>query len=143
MKQPLLKTEHILYRGGDLLGINKPAGMPVHGSRILEDQPDTLLRMVRDKEGELVHAVHRLDRPVSGVILLTRSKHMLAQLSHEFEARRVKKCYIAVARGWPESSGMISHPLDQEFNAIVEAFEWGDALASWSEAKVEDRGREL
>jgi len=111
MKHAVLNPDNLLYRENDLLGINKPAGVPVHGSRILEDQPETLLTMVRNHEGKIVHAAHRLDRPVSGVMLFTGSKQMLAQLGQEFENRRVKKCYLAVVRGWPESDGTISHPL--------------------------------
>jgi tRNA pseudouridine65 synthase len=111
MEHTVLNRVDVLYRENELLGINKPAGVPVHGSQILEDQPETLLSMVRSHEGKIVHAAHRLDRPVSGVMLFTRSKQMLAQLGQEFENRRVKKCYLAVVRGWPEPEGMISHPL--------------------------------
>ena len=111
MKHALLKPDDILYREDELLGINKPAGVPVHGSRILEGQPETLLTMVRKHEGKVIHAAHRLDRPVSGVMILTGSRHMLTQLGQEFENRRVKKCYLAVVRGWSESGGTISHPL--------------------------------
>ena len=111
MEHTLLKQDAILYRENKLLGINKPAGIPVHGSRILEGQPETLLTMVRDHEGKIVHAVHRLDRPVSGVMLFTGNKQMLAKMGQEFEHRRVKKCYLAVVRGWPGSDGTISHPL--------------------------------
>ena len=101
----------VLFRESGLLAINKPAGIPVHGSPILEDQPRTLLAMVRQTEGAMTHAVHRLDRPVSGVNLFTDNKELLAQLSLEFEQRRVRKCYLAVARGWPAADGIISHPL--------------------------------
>jgi len=111
MENTVLNRGDVLYREDELLGINKPAGVPVHGSQILEDQPETLLSMVRNHEGKIVHAAHRLDRPVSGVMLVTRSKQMLAQLGQEFENCRVKKCYLAVVRGWPGPEGMISHPL--------------------------------
>ena len=111
MKHVLLKQDDILYRENELLGINKPAGIPVHGSRILEGEPETLLTMVRNHEGKIVHAAHRLDRPVSGVMLFTASKQMLRQLGQEFENSRVRKCYLAVVRGWPGSGGTISHTL--------------------------------
>lgn len=106
-----LAPENVLYRDEELLAVNKPAGVPVHGSRILEGRPDTLLAMTRDLEGRLVHAIHRLDRPVSGVILLTPKRTVLAQISRAFENRQVCKCYLAVARGWTDAGGLISHPL--------------------------------
>jgi len=106
-----LEQKDILYRESGLLAINKPAGVPVHGSRILEDDPETLLTMTRNLVGSVVHAVHRLDRPVSGVQLLAENPQVLAQFGQAFEKRQVKKCYLAVVRGWPEKRGTISHPL--------------------------------
>jgi tRNA pseudouridine65 synthase len=111
MEQITLQQPDIIFRDSGLIAVNKPAGVPVHGSRILEGQPRTLLAMVRKNEGTVVHAVHRLDRPVSGVNLLTGNRDLLAQMSQEFENRRVRKCYLAVVRGWPAESGDISHPL--------------------------------
>jgi len=111
MNQFEFKDDLVLYRDGELLGINKPPGVPVHGSNILEDAPETLLTMVRKHQGRLSHLVHRLDRPVSGVLLFTSSRRMLTELGQLFEHRQAKKCYLAVARGWTEAIGTISHPL--------------------------------
>ena len=83
----------------------------MHGSRTLEDQPETLLAMLRKHEGALVHAIHRLDRPVSGVNLFTTDRELLVRMSARFEQRLVRKTYLAVVRGWPEQHGVISHPL--------------------------------
>jgi tRNA pseudouridine65 synthase len=124
MENPLLKQNDFLFREDELLGVNKPAGVPVHGGRILTDQPETLLMMIRSHEGKVVHPAHRLDRPVSGVMILSGSKPMLAQLGREFENRQVRKCYLAVARGWTEPGGTISHPLypardDRKTNSVA------------------------
>jgi tRNA pseudouridine65 synthase len=111
MHEPAPHTAEILFRDSGLLALNKPAGIPVHGSRMLEDQPVTLLQLARRHEGTPIHAVHRLDRPVSGVNLLTPDRELLVYLSQQFEQRKVKKNYLAVARGWTEDSGTIDHPL--------------------------------
>ena len=107
----MLHDKDILYRDDQLLVLNKPAGVPVHGSRMLEGRPATLLAMARELTGQMVHAVHRLDRPVSGAILLAFEKDSLAALGSEFENRRVAKSYLAVARGWTTESGIVDHPL--------------------------------
>jgi 23S rRNA-/tRNA-specific pseudouridylate synthase len=52
MEHPLLKQNDFLFREDELLGVNKPAGVPVHGGRILTDQPETLLMMIRSHEGK-------------------------------------------------------------------------------------------
>jgi len=111
MNQTVLNRDDVLFRNQQLLAINKPAGVPVHGSKILEDQPRTLLTMVHELEGSPVHAIHRLDRPTSGVMLLTSSRLLLRKISQAFEKRQIKKCYLAVARGWTEPRGTISHAL--------------------------------
>lgn len=108
---PELQEEDILYRDDDLLVVNKPAGVPVHGSRILEGQPHTLYAMARSRCGHMVHAVHRLDRPVSGAIVLAINKQTLSALSQSFEARRVTKRYLAVVRGWVLPADTIDYPL--------------------------------
>ena len=111
MPHQALTLDDILFRDDRLLILNKPAGVPVHGGRILEDEPETLLSMARGLTGSMVHAAHRLDRPVSGAILLTFDKDTLAELGFQFEQRRVRKKYLAVARGWLDDSGTIDYPL--------------------------------
>jgi len=111
MDETALCKADIVYRDSGLLAVNKPPGVPVHGSRQLEDQPTTLLAMVRRFHGVPAHAIHRLDRPVSGINLFTDNRELLVQMSRQFERRQVRKTYLAIVRGWPEPSGVISHPL--------------------------------
>ena len=106
-----LSGEDILYQDDHLLIVNKPAGVPVHGSRMLEGRPATLLALAREATGKMVHAAHRLDRPVSGAIVLAFDRDTLAALSRAFEDRQVAKRYLGVVRGWTERSGEIDHPL--------------------------------
>ena len=106
-----MNPELVLYRDETLLAVNKPAGVPVHGSKILADRPETLLSLVRAQTGKLVHTAHRLDRPVSGVMALALNRETLASLGKAFEQRQVRKYYLAVVRGWPQNEGTISHPL--------------------------------
>lgn len=108
--QPLQESD-VLFRDDDLMVVNKPAGIPVHGSRILEGRPATLYAMAREYSGRMVHAVHRLDRPVSGAMVLAFNKETLTQLGRMFEHRLVKKRYLAVVRGWPPEQGRIDHAL--------------------------------
>lgn len=111
MNQEPLTAKDILYRDDHLLVLNKPTAVPIHGSRMLEGRPQTLLAMARELTGRMVHAVHRLDRPVSGAVMLTFDKNRLAEMSTEFENQRVGKRYLAVARGWTPEEGVIDYPL--------------------------------
>lgn len=106
-----LNDHDILYRDDHLLVLNKPAGVPVHGSRTLEGRPTTLLALAREATGKMVHAAHRLDRPVSGAIVLAFDREILAALSRSFEERQVLKRYLGVVRGWTDPAGEIDYPL--------------------------------
>jgi len=101
----------ILFQDDSLLVLNKPAGIPMHASRILADQPVTLLALARERVGQLLFMVHRLDRPVSGAVVLACDPTCQAELGRQFEQRQVSKCYLAVVRGWTAADGHISHPL--------------------------------
>ena len=107
----IMDSNTILYQDDELLAVNKPAGIPVHGSRMFADQPDTLLTLLRNFTGKMMYTVHRLDRPVSGVMVLALKQQTQANLGQQFELRKTRKSYLAVVRGWPESSGVITHAL--------------------------------
>lgn len=111
MQRAGLDQRNVLFREDGLLAVNKPAGMPVHGSRILEGSPRTLLTQVRGLEGKLMHVAHRLDRPVSGVMLFADNRELLAGLGRSFDQGEVEKTYLSIARGWTEPEGEIAHPL--------------------------------
>ena len=57
-------------------------------------------------EGPL-HAVHRLDRATSGVLLVARHAAAAADLGRQLMARSVGKSYLAVVRGWPTGLSFI------------------------------------
>lgn len=101
----------ILYRDAHLVAIDKPAGLLVHRTAIAAGVEDFALQRVRDRLGQRVYPVHRLDRPVSGVLLLALSKDVARRLSWLFEAGAVAKAYLGVVRGWPEAAGAIDYPL--------------------------------
>ncbi len=64
------------------------------------------------KAGEELYAqhIHRLDRPVSGVILFAKQRSVLKNLSEQFAERKVKKEYQALTMDAPEQrSGRLEH----------------------------------
>lgn len=93
----------VLFEDNHLLAVAKPAGLLVQGDATGDP---TLLDWARDyrkrtenKPGNVyVGLVHRLDRPVSGVVLLAKTSKAAARLSDQFRSRRVRKLYLAVRR---------------------------------------------
>jgi len=97
----------ILYEDNHLLALAKPAGILVQGDRTGDP---TLLELakvyLKDKYGKpgqvYLGLVHRLDRPVSGVVLLARTSKAASRLGKQFREGSVTKTYLAVVNGLPE-----------------------------------------
>lgn len=106
-------TLAVLLEDGPLLAVNKPAGLPTQSSHAnvpsLEQAVREYLRETYDKPGNVYLGIpHRLDRPVSGVILFSRNSKGAARLAEQFEQREVRKIYWGVLRGHlPQPRGLL------------------------------------
>lgn len=101
----------ILHFDDHLVAVNKPHSLAVHRSRLVGEDEDYLIDRLRSQVDGRLHAVHRLDRATSGVLLVARSAEAAAELGRQLMARTVGKSYLAVVRGWPAEQGEIDHPL--------------------------------
>lgn len=101
-----------LYRDDWLLAVHKPAGLLVHRSPIDKHETEFALQYARELNGgDHVYAVHRLDRPTSGLLLFARDPQTASLLGQAMMTHRVRKTYRALVRGWPPGSGLIDHAL--------------------------------
>lgn len=110
----------ILYEDNHLLVVVKPANLPVQGDssgdvdllRLLKQD----LKIRYQKPGNVfVGMVHRLDRPVGGVMVFAKTSKAAARLSEQIRNREFKKSYYAVTRGVPRpSSGCLTHYLRKD-----------------------------
>ncbi|MFT5125399.1 MAG: 23S rRNA pseudouridine1911/1915/1917 synthase [Candidatus Omnitrophota bacterium] len=99
-----------IYEDNHLLVVNKPAGLLVQGDdtgdRTLQDEAKTYLKERYDKPGKVyLGLVHRLDRPVSGIVILARTSKAASRLSEEIRAGRMEKEYIAIVSGRVPDAG--------------------------------------
>lgn len=97
----------VLHEDNHCLALNKPAGMPTQGDasgdRSLVDWArDDLKRRYAKPGNVFVGLVHRLDRPVSGVVLLAKTSKGAGRLSEQFRNGTVEKVYWAIVEGSPE-----------------------------------------
>ena len=107
---------NILYLDNHLIAVHKPSGMLTQsdesGEDSLMDRVKTWIKTEYEKPGNVfLGLVHRLDRPVSGVVLFARTSKAASRLSEQFRERRTKKVYRAVVQGTPkpESARLIHH----------------------------------
>jgi len=100
----------ILYENSDLLAVNKPEGL----AAIPEQNPQepSLFERLCAERGETLLIVHRIDKDTSGVIIFARNAQAHRHLNMEFETRRTRKVYLALAHGVIEGDwGKIDKPL--------------------------------
>jgi len=94
---------NILYDDGPCLVVNKPSGLLTQapaGIDSLEVWVKSFYREREKKEGKIYLGLpHRLDRPVSGAIVLARHVRAARRISAEFENRTVHKVYWAFVEG--------------------------------------------
>lgn len=110
----------ILYQDDALVAINKPAGMLLHRSWLDSRETRFVLQALRNQLGQYVFPVHRLDRPTSGVLLFALNSDSARLITQQFEARRVRKTYLAVVRGWLNGAGRIDYPLTEQLDKIAD-----------------------
>ena len=101
-KQPPQNPEwinkYIIYKDDDVIALNKPSGLAVHGGSGISAGLIELMRAANPQERSL-ELVHRLDRSTSGCILVARKRSSLRYLHEAFREGGVKKSYLTLLEG--------------------------------------------
>ncbi|MCW3072592.1 MAG: pseudouridine synthase [Bacteroidetes bacterium] len=120
----------VLYEDNHIIAVNKRPSDIVQGDKT-GDAPlsDFVKQYVKDKynkPGEVfIGTVHRIDRPVSGIVLFARTSKALARLNQMFQTREIQKTYWAVVKNKPaKESGKLVHYLKKnEAKNMSKAFD--------------------
>jgi 23S rRNA pseudouridine955/2504/2580 synthase len=108
-----LLEQRLVYEDGDLLVVNKPSGLAVHGGSGLNFGLIEGLRQMRPDDRYL-ELVHRLDRDTSGLILIARRPAILRELHRQLREDLVDKRYLALVAGkWPRQCRVVEAPLEK------------------------------
>ncbi|MBS3803186.1 MAG: 23S rRNA pseudouridine(955/2504/2580) synthase RluC [Oleiphilaceae bacterium] len=101
----------VIFENTDMLVVNKPAGIAVHGGSGLDFGLIEVLRAARP-EARFLELVHRLDRDTSGLIMVAKKRSALRHLQEQLRQKRVRKHYHALVEGvWPAGLGAVDEPL--------------------------------
>lgn len=97
----------ILYKDHQIFAVNKPPGIAVQPDKT----GDTALQKLAEAYcKQPLHLAHRLDRPVSGVVVFAKTKSAMTALTEQFRSRSVEKIYLAVVQNLPpEPEGSLVH----------------------------------
>jgi 23S rRNA pseudouridine1911/1915/1917 synthase len=97
----------ILYEDNHLIAVNKKPGDIVQGDKTgdepLSEKIKNYIKVKYNKPGDaFLGTIHRIDRPVSGVVLFARTGKALERMNEQFRERKVKKIYWAVVKNRPD-----------------------------------------
>jgi len=115
-----VKDLKILYEDRHLLIIDKPAGLLTQPNQTkapnLEDlAKDYIKKKYRKKGNVFLNAIHRLDRPVSGIVLFARTSKALSRLNSQMRSQSIKKIYVAQVEGhFKQKEGELRHFLSRK-----------------------------
>lgn len=119
----------ILYEDNHLIVLNKKPGEIVQGDKTgdipLSESLKSYLKEKYDKPGNVyLGVIHRIDRPVSGIVLFAKTSKALTRMNEILRDRKIRKIYRAVVSGTPPESGTLVHYLkkNQEKN-VSRAFD--------------------
>ena len=107
----------VLYEDNHIIAVNKTNSEIVQGDKTgVEPLSETLKKYLKEKynkPGEVFLGVtHRLDRPVSGVVIFAKTSKALTRLNEMFRNQEVKKTYWAIVKDRPEETeGRLEHYL--------------------------------
>jgi 23S rRNA pseudouridine955/2504/2580 synthase len=103
--------DRIIYEDRDLLVLDKPSGLAVHGGSGIDFGAIEMLRMLRPERDKL-ELVHRLDRDTSGCLLVAKRRPALRRLHELFRLGEVQKCYTTLLLGfWKGGNQNVDAPL--------------------------------
>jgi 23S rRNA pseudouridine1911/1915/1917 synthase len=115
-----LRDLEVIFEDNHFIAINKPAGVLVQGDETgdtpLSEIVKQYIKKRYKKPGDVfLGVVHRIDRPVSGVVIFARTTKGLIRLNELFKEREVQKTYWAVTDMRPEPiAGHLTHFLHKD-----------------------------
>ncbi|XP_065594660.1 pseudouridylate synthase RPUSD4, mitochondrial [Cyrtonyx montezumae] len=108
--------QRAVYQDDEVVVINKPYGLPVHGGpgvkNCIADVLPVLAKMLVNMKAEPLHLCHRLDKETTGVMVLARSREAADRIRLLFKTRQVEKIYWAISVGHPDpAEGVVEIPM--------------------------------
>lgn len=125
--------ENVLFEDENLLVLNKPAGIPVHGG---SSHRFGIIEIVRAIRTPGVTLAHRLDRETSGCLVIVKSSSVLRQIHAAMREGTVDKEYQGLVKGvWRSGARFIKDRLTKGLlrggERTVQAVDSGKTACTW------------
>ena len=115
----------VLYEDNHVIAVHKPAGLLTQGDKskdpCLMDEVKEYLKKKYKKPGNVfLGLVHRLDRPVSGIVLFAKTSKGASRLSEQFRDHTIEKTYHALVIGKPDARTLVNYLTKDEARKKVD-----------------------
>lgn len=111
-KNPLKPSDFVRFQNHHWLVANKPPGLPIQPDQ--SEAPD-FLTALQAYTHQALHLLTRLDRPVSGLVLLIKNKSYFAHFQNLLSTSKIQKTYLAISGQRPqENTGEFIHWLEAD-----------------------------
>ena len=112
---------NIIYEDNHLLVVEKPVNIPVQEDKSKDTDMITILKKYRieheNKKGDaFIGLVHRLDRPVGGIMVFAKTSKAASRLSEEIRNNTFHKTYLAVVQNKLQKTGILEDYLIKDKN---------------------------
>jgi len=136
---------NIVYEDNHLLVVEKPVNIPVQADASKDKDLLSLLKEYLkekyNKPGNVyLGLVHRLDRPVGGLMVFAKTSKAASRLSKQVQEKTIQKTYIAVVEGKPKAEGTLIDKLEKDpKNNITKVSQNGkEAILNYKVLKTKD-----
>lgn len=102
----MISADQILYEDNHLIAVNKQPGQIVQGDKTGDPcMAEELKAFIKQRDGKpgnvFCGVIHRIDRPVSGVVIFAKTSKALSRMNEMVKSRDFHKCYHAVVKELP------------------------------------------
>lgn len=110
---------NIIYEDNHILVVEKPVNIPVQADITKDKDLLTILKeYIKNKYNKpgnvYLGLVHRLDRPVGGIMVFAKTSKAANRLSKQVQDKTMKKTYIAVVQGQVQQEGILKDKLEKD-----------------------------
>ena len=123
-REPEVPTEiEVVLETSDLVLVGKPAGIPMQ--RTGQIVANTFVNRLRQRFGQEIQPLHRLDRETSGLLLCARGRDAARLCQRRRDELIIGKDYLAVVKGsFPEQRMTIDQPLATKPDSLIRCRMW-------------------
>lgn len=127
----------VVFEDEHYIAATKPSDLLVHPFKEKSQDRRSLLRSLKKQTDLYLFPIHRLDKPVSGVVLFAKSKEATRLMKEQWNTDKVSKHYVAMVKGEVDKEGIFDFPIKTD-KGLQEAKTSFERLASNEEYSLVD-----